>query len=169
TAEGRFREDLFYRLNVFPLAVPPLRERGDDVVLLAERFARQFAARAGRQLDPLSQEAASRLLRYSWPGNVRELQNVIERAVITAKNGQLDLDRALPAESPGVGADLLRSDASRVLTARDLADLERDNLLRALDATGWQIAGDSGAARLLGMAPSTLASRVRALGLHRER
>src|SRR5262249_2210171 len=87
-SEGKFREELFYRLNVFPLPLPPLRERGDDVVMLAERFARQFAARAGQRLAPLSAEAAARLRRYSWPGNVRELQNVIERAVITARGGQ---------------------------------------------------------------------------------
>src|SRR5262249_33329548 len=166
TADGRFREDLFYRLNVFPLTLPPLRERGDDVVLLAERFARQFAARAGRQLAPLSSDAASRLRSYSWPGNVRELQTVIERAVITASGGQLNLDRALPAAS--LADELDRPAGNRVLTAKDLAGLERDNLRRALESTGWQIAGDSGAARLLGMAPSTLASRIKALGLRRD-
>src|SRR5262249_13242594 len=111
TAEGRFREDLFYRLNVFPLNLPPLRERGDDVVLLAARFARQFAPRAGRQLAPLPADAAARLRSYSWPGNVRELQNVIERAVITASGGQLNLDRALPA--PSVVDDAERPAASR--------------------------------------------------------
>ncbi len=168
TAEGRFREDLFYRLNVFPLALPPLRERGDDVVLLAERFARQFAARAGRQLAPLSSDAAARLRSYSWPGNVRELQNVIERAVITASGGQLNLDRALPVTSIADEADRPVANRSGVLTAKDLAGLERDNLRRALESTGWQIAGDTGAARLLGMAPSTLASRIKALGLRRE-
>jgi transcriptional regulator with GAF, ATPase, and Fis domain len=168
TAEGRFREDLFYRLNVFPLTLPPLRERGDDVVLLAERFARQFAARAGRQLAPLSSDAAARLRSYSWPGNVRELQNVIERAVITASGGQLNLDRALPVTSIAEEADRPVANRSGVLTAKDLAGLERDNLRRALESTGWQIAGDTGAARLLGMAPSTLASRIKALGLRRE-
>jgi PAS domain S-box-containing protein len=168
TAEGRFREDLFYRLNVFPLTLPPLRERGDDVVLLAEKFARQFAARAGRQLAPLSSDAAARLRSYSWPGNVRELQNVIERAVITASGGHLNLDRALPVTSIADEADRPVANRSGVLTAKDLAGLERDNLRRALESTGWQIAGDSGAARLLGMAPSTLASRIKALGLRRE-
>ncbi|HKP59447.1 MAG TPA: sigma 54-interacting transcriptional regulator, partial [Polyangiales bacterium] len=144
TAEGKFREDLFYRLSVFPLTLPPLRERGDDVILLAERFARQFAARAGRTLEPLSADAAARLRAYSWPGNVRELQNVIERAVITASGGQLNLDRALPAAS--LAEDTSRPAVSQgaVLTAKDLASLERDNLRRALESTGWQIAGDSG-------------------------
>ncbi|HEY5950377.1 MAG TPA: sigma 54-interacting transcriptional regulator, partial [Kofleriaceae bacterium] len=165
--DGKFREDLFYRLSVFPITLPPLRERGDDVVLLAHEFARQFAQRMGRQLAPLSTEAAARLRQYAWPGNVRELQNVIERAVITARDGQLNLDRALPA-SPIADDPSRASTPPTVLTVDDLARLERDNLLRALEATGWQISGDSGAARLLGMAPSTLTSRMKALGLRRE-
>ena len=131
-------------------------------------MARQFAARAGRQLAPLSPQAAARLRSYSWPGNVRELQNVIERAVITANDGQLNLDRALPAASVVDDVERPGAAAGTLLTAKDLAALERENLRRALDATSWQIAGDSGAARLLGMAPSTLASRVKALGLRRE-
>jgi PAS domain S-box-containing protein len=168
TAEGRFREDLFYRLSVFPLTLPPLRERSDDVVLLAEEFARQLAARAGRQFAPLSPKAVDRLRGYSWPGNVRELQNVIERAVITARGGQLNLDRALPVASLAEEADGPVANPSPVVTAKELAGLERDNLRRALEATDWQIAGDSGAARLLGMAPSTVASRIKALGLRRK-
>jgi len=167
-AQGKFREDLFYRLSVFPISLPPLRERGDDVVLLAEEFAREFAARSGRRIGPLGPEAAERLRGYPWPGNVRELQNVIERAVITARDDQLNLDRALPAnpsEAPGPHIP----DPVRVLTARDLARLERENIRRALEATGWQIAGEAGAARLLGIAPSTLASRVKALRLRRHR
>jgi PAS domain S-box-containing protein len=166
-AEGTLRGDLFYRLSVFPLTLPPLRDRGDDVVLLAEEFARQFAARAATRLAPLSADDARRLREYSWPGNVRELQNVIERAVITAKEGRLNLDRGLPAQAFAEAA--AASEPARVLTAEELSDLERENLRRALDATDWQIAGASGAARLLGVAPSTLASRVKALRLRRER
>jgi len=167
-AEGKFREDLFYRLSVFPLTLPPLRERGDDVVLLAEEFARQFAARTGRRLAPLGPEARARLREYSWPGNVRELQNVIERAVITAREGQLNLDRALP-ENVADGGGTRIPDPPGVLTAHELARLERENIRRALEATDWQIAGEGGAARLLGVAPSTLASRVKALRLRRHR
>ncbi len=163
--DGTFREDLYYRLSVFPITLPPLRERGDDVVLLAEEMARRFAVRMGRQLAPLAADAAARLRSYPWPGNVRELQNVIERAVITSRDGTLNLDRALPVAS---AVEEPAKPATAVLTVDDLARLERDNLLRALDATGWQIAGDSGAARLLGMAPSTLTSRIKALGLRRE-
>jgi PAS domain S-box-containing protein len=163
-AEGRFREDLYYRLSVFPITLPPLRERGEDIVELAEAFARQFAARMGRRAEPLSTAMAARLEAYAWPGNVRELQNVIERAVITAEGGVLNLDRALPAA--GVAAPQATGGVE-LLTMDDLARLERDNLKRALDRTDWQVAGESGAARLLGMAPSTLASRMKALGLRR--
>ncbi|MFL5308114.1 MAG: sigma 54-interacting transcriptional regulator [Polyangia bacterium] len=169
-SEGKFREDLYYRLSVFPLTLPALRERDDDVVLLAEEFSRQFAARMGRRVEPLSPAMAARLKAYAWPGNVRELQNVIERAIITARDGRLNLDRALPSTSvpepdpkaPSPGG------SSTLLTAEDLARIERENLQRALDRTAWKVAGEAGAARLLGMAPSTLTSRMKALGLRRE-
>jgi PAS domain S-box-containing protein len=167
-SEGKFREDLFYRLSVFPLSVPPLRERGNDVLLLAESFARQFAARTGQRLAPISAEAATSLREYAWPGNVRELQNVIERAVITAREGKLNFERALPGTTTSPSGYPL-PDLPGVLTARELARLERENLRRALEATDWKIAGEGGAARLLGLAPSTLASRVKALRLRRHR
>jgi PAS domain S-box-containing protein len=167
-AEGKFREDLYYRLSVFPLSLPPLRERGNDVLLLAESFAREFAARTGQRLAPIGPEAASTLRGYAWPGNVRELQNVVERAVITARDGKLDFARAIPTTLSGNGGTPL-PETSGVLTARDLARLERENLRRALEATHWQIAGEGGAAKLLGLAPSTLASRVKALRLRRHR
>jgi transcriptional regulator with GAF, ATPase, and Fis domain len=170
-SEGKFREDLYYRLSVFPITLPPLRERDDDVLRLAEAFARGFAERMGRRIEPLSQPMAARLRAYSWPGNVRELKNVVERAVITAHDGKLNLDRALPASSIG-GSELppngSNGGAPELLTADALERLERDNIRRALERTGWQVAGDSGAAKLLGMAPSTLTSRMKALGLHRD-
>ena len=168
-SEGRFREDLYYRLSVFPITLPPLRERADDVVLLAQEFARQFAGRMGRNLTELAPALAARLKAYPWPGNVRELQNVIERAVITARDGQLNLDRALPASSvPELAQPVEPGSAGELLTADDLARIERDNLRRALERAGGQVAGESGAARLLGMAPSTLTSRMKALGLRRQ-
>jgi len=168
--EGKFREDLYYRLSVFPITLPALRERGNDVVLLAEEFARQFATRMGRRIEPMPPAAAARLRAYPWPGNVRELQNVIERAVITARDGQLNLERALPVPAgaavtaaPATGSPEL----AEILTVDELTRLERENIVRALDRAGGQVAGDSGAARLLGMAPSTLASRIKALGIRR--
>jgi transcriptional regulator with GAF, ATPase, and Fis domain len=166
TRTGSFREDLYYRLSVFPITLPPLRDRGDDVVLLADALAKRFAARLGRTVSPLTPAEAARLCAYAWPGNVRELQNVIERAVITARGDRLNLDRALPPTSaPG---PLHPGDSgTEVLTGEDLARIERDNLRRALERTGWQVAGESGAARLLGVAPSTLTSRMKALGVSR--
>jgi PAS domain S-box-containing protein len=169
--EGKFREDLYYRLNVFPIRLPPLRERREDIGVLAMAFARRFAQRMGRTLEPLSEDCLRRLQAYHWPGNVRELQNVIERAVITARDGRLNLDRALPdgagpaaaAETPSNGAP------KRVRTAHELEALERENLLAALESAGWRVAGENGAARLLGMKPTTLNSRMKALGITRQR
>jgi PAS domain S-box-containing protein len=171
-AEGRFREDLYYRLAVFPITLPPLRERGDDVVVLAAELARQIGARMGRRLEPIGPDVAARLKAYAWPGNVRELQNVIERAVITARDGHLNLDRALPGPSAvepaaASGAGAAADAAGDVLTVDALARLERDNIVRALERTDWRVAGETGAAHLLGMAPSTLSSRMKALGVVR--
>ena len=171
TQEGKFREDLYYRLNVFPIEVPPLRERGEDIGLLASTFANKFAKRMGRSIELLSEDCARRLKAYSWPGNVRELQNVIERAVITARDGRLNLDRALPESSKEMIAEaaLSAETPKRVRTAKELEELERANLVAALEATGWRVAGETGAAQLLGMKPMTLSSRIKALGIERPR
>lgn len=169
-AGGRFREDLYFRLNVFPLQLPPLRDRGDDVLLLAAFFADQAARRLGRAIDPLAAADKQRLKEYRWPGNIRELQNVIERAVITADRTRLNLDRALPetARSKAPPAPPAPdADTPSILTAAQLQELERNNLLRALTSTGWRVSGPAGAARLLGMPPSTLNSRLKSLGLKR--
>jgi PAS domain S-box-containing protein len=171
--DGTFREDLFHRLSVFPLRVPPLRERGDDVVLLAGHFAERVARKLGRARPVLDDACRALLRRYDWPGNVRELANVIERAVITARDGRLDLDRAIPgdaAPAAASAASALASPApapSRVRTAAELTELERDNLRLALESAGWKIAGAGGAAERLGLKPTTLASRMRALGIQR--
>ena len=169
--EGTFREDLFYRLNVFPLRVPPLRERGDDVVRLASAFARRFATKMGRTIAPLTANCTSLLTSYSWPGNVRELQNVIERAVITATDGCVNLDRALP-EASSVHLPPFEATAStpgQIRTAKELEQLERDNILRALDAAKWKVSGEKGAAALLGMNASTLSSRMKVLKIQKPR
>jgi transcriptional regulator with GAF, ATPase, and Fis domain len=160
--KGSFREDLYYRLNVFPLQVPPLRERGEDVDLLARAFAERFAARLGRTLAPLTTEGLAKLRRYEWPGNVRELQNVIERAVITAREGRLNLERALPEPSAA------KPDFPRVLTIAELESLERRSIEAALEEAGGKVSGPGGAAERLGVPASTLSSRMKALGLRRE-
>jgi PAS domain S-box-containing protein len=169
--DGRFREDLYYRLNVFPIGLPPLRERHDDIGLLATALARKLSQRMGRTLEPLSEECIRRLQAYNWPGNVRELQNVIERAVITSRDGRLDLDRALPesvhamtaAPATGNGAN------RRIRTVKELEELERQNIIAALESAEWKVAGESGAAQLLGVKPTTLSSRMKTLGIERKR
>jgi transcriptional regulator with GAF, ATPase, and Fis domain len=164
--EGQFREDLYYRLHVVPIDVPPLRERGNDVVTLATAFAARVAKRMGRTVEPLSQDDVARLRAYPWPGNIRELQNVIERAVITSTDGRLDLVRFLP---PGVVPKLAATDRTRgiVRTIRDLEEIERESITAALEAAGGRVAGMDGAAQRLGTKPSTLRSRMKALGISR--
>jgi PAS domain S-box-containing protein len=169
-ADGKFREDLFYRLNVFPLRVPPLRERGADVALLARAFVERFARRMGRRIEPLHPDDIQRLQDYAWPGNVRELQNVIERAIILATCGRVDLHRALPASAiaPSPPAAVSEAQMARILTASELESLERANLERALAASGGKVSGDGGAAQYLGLPASTVTSRMKALGIQRK-
>jgi len=174
-ARGTFREDLYYRLAVFPIQIPPLRERGRDIDELSRAFVEKYARRIGRKLEPLSEEMLARLRAYSWPGNVRELANVMERGVIISTGRTFDLERALPSAAPARRPDPppVESPAApstpAILTARELSDLERKNLVRALTRTGWKVAGSSGAAALLGMNASTLSSRLRALDIRRPR
>ena len=167
-----FRVDLYYRLNVFPIEVPPLRDRGDDILLLASYFANKFARNMGRSFEPLTEENINRLKRYNWPGNIRELQNVIERAAITHQNGRLNLDRMLPetalkAEAENDGP--AENGFQKIRTAEDMLILERQNLILALESTDWRVAGKNGAANLLHLPPSTLSSRMKALGIRRPR
>jgi len=168
---GQFREDLFYRLNVYPIKLPPLRERPDDIGMLATAFARNFARRMGRRLVPLSDDCVRRLQAYNWPGNVRELQNIIERAVITSRDGHLNLDRALPESVKAMVATLTTDNSilQRVRTAKELEELERSNIIAALEAAEWKVAGEKGAAQLLGVKPTTLSSRMKALNIERKR
>jgi transcriptional regulator with GAF, ATPase, and Fis domain len=155
-ADGKFREDLYYRLNVFPIAVPPLRERGDDIPLLVWTFAKQFGAALGKPVERIPQETMAALLHYPWPGNIRELRNVIERAVILSDSSTL---RVPVAPAAGASAAILPT----------LADAERTQILAALEQTGWHIRGPAGAAALLGLKPTTLESRIKKLGLQRPR
>jgi transcriptional regulator with GAF, ATPase, and Fis domain len=163
---GRFRQDLYYRLNVYPIHLPPLRERGDDVLLLARAFAQRIGQRLGRTVEPPPDEAGHCLRAYAWSGNVRELENVIERAIITSPDGHLDLERALSQSAPAA-VDPSTLEADTVLTAAQLQDLERQNLLRALARASGRVSGRGGAAELLGIPPSTLNSRMKALGIQR--
>ncbi|MDH5340630.1 MAG: sigma 54-interacting transcriptional regulator, partial [Rubrivivax sp.] len=152
---GRFREDLYYRLSAFPIEVPPLRERGADILLLAEHFAERAAARFGRPPRPIDPQHANRLLRHRWPGNVRELQNIIEHAVITSQDGVLRPEVSVHAVATA-DAPHPRPLVSPILTALELRDLQRQNILRALAASAGRVSGPQGAAVRLGLQASTL-------------
>ncbi|MFO7714010.1 sigma 54-interacting transcriptional regulator [Desulfosarcina sp.] len=165
--EGKFRTDLYYRLNVFPINIPPLKQREDDIRLLAEHFVHRFSARMGRKIDPLSVECVERLKDYDWPGNVRELQNVIERGVITARQGRLNLDHALPGHMNPTNFEKQTPSENGIKTIRQLQQQERENLLLALKISQWKIGGKKGAAQLVGIPPSTFQSRMKAMGIKR--
>ncbi|MEL6179210.1 MAG: sigma-54 dependent transcriptional regulator [Myxococcota bacterium] len=160
---GRFRRDLYYRLNVFPIQVPPLRDRQGDIPLLATHYLESTCRRIGVPLRTFAPPQLEHLDRYDWPGNVRELQNIIERAVILSQSGELRLDGELPLapQAPSLHAD---QDAP-IFTFDELQQIERQNVLRALDVTAWRIGGEGGTAELLGVKPSTLRSRIKAMGL----
>ena len=186
---GRFRADLYYRLAVLPVGVPPLRERREDVPQLAMFFLGRFAKRFGKPVDAISRESLDRFLAYSWPGNIRELQNVIERAVVLAEGPVLELDDALlpatarhegqpavdraaadmeaPAARPRPAA--LAAEAPEPREAATLEEVERRHILATLERTGWVIEGPQGTARVLGLHPNTLRSRMERLGIRRPR
>ena len=161
---GRFRQDLYYRLSVFPIRLPPLRERREDILPLAAHFVAQTARRMNRPAPQLTRAAMDQLTSYEWPGNVRELQNAIERAVILAQGGALQFDWLKGARPPPTAAAAPAAPPA-VLTDAELKQRERENLVAALAQTGGKIFGPTGAAALLGMKPTTVVSRLKALGL----
>ena len=165
--EGRFRQDLFYRLSVFPVEVPPLRDRREDIAPLVAQFVRQSARRMNRPEPQISKTALDKLVTYRWPGNVRELQNTVERAVILWRDGPLTFD--LPASRPEENtAQQANAEVKATLLTRDeLKRQEREAIVNALKQTNGKVFGPGGAAQLLGMKPSTLASRISTLGINR--
>lgn len=165
---GRFCQDLFYRLSVFPIEVPPLRERRDDLAPLAARFQAQSARRMNRPAPRITQAALSQLAAHDWPGNVRELQNTIERAVILSRAGPLRFDPAGSDATDPTRARTYTASKSALLTRDELKRQERDAIAAALKQTAGRIFGSGGAPELLGMKPTTLASRITALGLNRK-
>jgi transcriptional regulator with GAF, ATPase, and Fis domain len=155
---GRFRRDLYYRLSVFPITMPPLRERHGDVPVLVARLVMRLADKHRRVIDVIPTAVLDQLCAYDWPGNVRELENVLERAVITTADHTLRLAEPL---SPQM------ADAGPIVSHIALVDVERAHIIRILQARGWRIEGTRGAAVALGLKPSTLRSRMRKLGIHR--
>jgi formate hydrogenlyase transcriptional activator len=160
-AEGHFRSDLYYRLNVFPVVLPPLRERRKDIPLLARHFSQRFARRMGRRIETIPAAVMDALVDYPWPGNIREMQNVIERAVILSRGSELEIPLSeLKQQTKSASAEA--PDGSSTLE-----QAEREHILRALREANWIIGGADGAAFKLGMKRTTLQSKMRKLGIAR--
>ncbi len=154
--QGGFREDLWYRLNVYPITIPPLRQRKEDISLLMEHFCTTYAKKFGKRISSISPRAMQSLQAHSWPGNVRELANVIERAVIHTQGSVLQVDERF-------------DQAVTATPTQTLEDVERDYIIRTLENTGWRVEGQYGAAKILGLNPSTLRTRMLKLGIQRRR
>jgi formate hydrogenlyase transcriptional activator len=152
--EGKFREDLYHRLYVFPIEVPPLRSRADDIPLLVWRFVQEFNGKMGKPIDSIPKRVMEQLKKYSWPGNIRELRNLIERAAIVSNSRRLNVE--IPTDTPGL-----------IPAPVNLEEVERRHLLGVLKSVHWRIAGRGGAAELLGLRPTTLHSRMKKLGISR--
>ncbi len=177
--DGTFREDLFYRLSVFPLAVPPLRERRADIPTLAHFFLAKFAAKIGKALDGFSKSSMQQLISNAWPGNVRELQNVIERAVILTKGSTVQIDASFgllqdhrdpdevtpESDAQPQAAQTPPSSEAVPSTFTTLEEMERIHIRRVLNSTNWVISGKTGASSILDLHPNTLRSRMQKLGL----
>ncbi|MCH8218321.1 MAG: sigma 54-interacting transcriptional regulator, partial [Planctomycetes bacterium] len=165
----RFREDLYYRLNVFPIQIAPLRQRQEDIAVLAAHFVGLAARNLNRAVPRLTQVNILQLQRYDWPGNIRELQNVIERAIITCSAGRLhfDLPTDVMVTRPGATDTPKTTPDIDILTDDDMRRHERENLLAALQRTKWRISGEGGAAEMLGLKPNTLTSRIKKMGIER--
>jgi transcriptional regulator with GAF, ATPase, and Fis domain len=166
---GRFRHDLYYRLNVYPIVLPSLRERREDIPLLAEAFLQEASQRLGRLFDPISATVLGLLMRHDWPGNIRELKNVIDRATVVSTGRWLELPehwavsiRRFP------GAPELNRLIKPAPREQTLEELQRSHIIQVMQQTGWRVEGPKGAARILGLYPSTLRSRMLKLGIRKE-
>jgi transcriptional regulator with GAF, ATPase, and Fis domain len=166
-AENKFRSDLYYRLNVFPIVLPPLRERKEDIPVLVTHFVDFFSRRMGKQIDEIQPETMAALCSYHWPGNIRELQNLIERSVILADDGLLPNPLNAGEQSVDGSAVAGTSRGSALPTPKTLRDHERDLILRTLDASNWVVGGVQGAAAKLGLNRTTLIAKMNKLGICR--
>ncbi len=165
---GEFREDLFYRLSVFPILVPALRERGTDIIQLAQHFLEITCGDFGRPLLSMSRNQTNKLLEYDWPGNVRELKNVIERAVILSPGKTLRLELSMrELDVTTEDADRMRPTQDDVLTEAQIREFQKSNMIKALSKSDWRVSGKDGAAELLGVRPTTLADRIRSFGINK--
>jgi transcriptional regulator with GAF, ATPase, and Fis domain len=152
--DGKFRRDLFYRLNVFPIVIPPLRERPEDIPLMVRTFVKEFRKRMGKEIESVPRTAMQTLQAYSWPGNVRELRNVIEHAMIVSRGKTLDVQ-------------VPKHESSKPDAPRNLGDVERKHIMAVLEKTGWRVAGQGAAAEVLGLKRTTLLSKMKRFGIKR--
>lgn len=152
-----FREDLYYRLNVFPIICPPLRDRKEDIPLLVKHFCKKHEGKIGRTITNIPSKVMNALIAYDWPGNIRELENIMERAMILSQNGVLEYGEWIPVQ---------KVTGAKVSNAR-LNDVEKDHIIEVLKKTGWKVSGEKGAAKILGLNPTTLEARMKKLGIHR--
>ena len=159
---GRFRRDLFYRLNVFPITLPTLRERRDDLPALVAYLAERLGRELGKPIGQVTPGTLQALERYEWPGNIRELENVLQQAIILSQDGSLDL-----SDFVGEPMDVVDAPSRARNRSRSLVDVERDHIQLVLETVGWRIEGAAGAAQVLGLRPSTLRTRMRKLGIQR--
>ena len=155
-----FREDLYYRLNVFPVICPPLRDRKEDIPLLVKHFCQKHEGKIGRKIKEIPTKVMEALMVYDWPGNIRELENIIERAMILSFDGTLEYGDWIPTEKFASNG---KPGASK------LEDIERDHIVETLNKTGWKVSGEKGAAKILGLNPTTLEARMKKLGIKREK
>jgi len=155
-SKGRFRQDLYYRLDVFPITMPPLRERLGDIPLLVEHFVEQFNRKMQKEIKNIPGGVMAQLMKYPWPGNVRELEHIIERSVIVTRGTSLQLAEKLEDQTLG----LMEENA-----VTNLAEVEKRHILKILEKTNWRIDGSKGAAVLLGLHPNTLRGRMQKLGI----
>ena len=153
--QGFFREDLYYRLNVFPIVVPPLRERKEDIPLLVKFFIEKISLKLGKKIDHVPEKTITQLTNYSWPGNIRELRNIIERAIILSNNNKLVVD------------ECFASLAKKKNSVTNIFEKEKQHIITILEQTNWKVSGKSGAAELLGLKPTTLEARMKKLSINR--
>ena len=157
--EGKFRADLYYRLNVFPIMIPSLKERREDIPILVNHFVNKYGKKLGRKIESIPQRSMDAFERYDWPGNIRELENIIERSVIISTGKKLQTGDWLPKSNK----------ANSIAHIFTLEELERNHILEVLDLVGWRVSGDKGAARMLDIKPTTLEARMKKLGIQRNK
>ncbi|MEJ2616043.1 MAG: sigma 54-interacting transcriptional regulator [Ignavibacteriaceae bacterium] len=156
--EGTFREDLYYRLNVFPIKIPPLRERKEDIPVLVNHFINKHCKKIGKKIESISPKLMKNLINYDWPGNVRELENVIERAIIVSPENSFKLEESLNQNKENGNTTGFQS----------LDEIEKKYIIDVLESTNWRVSGPNGAAKILGLVPSTLQFRMKKLNIHRK-